>query len=339
MEPSASPTSIPPATTSVGGLETSDQIRLAAVFFPEAVKQRIDLMQTGGRFVHYTRAENAVKIIRNKKMWMRKPQWTNDYSEVEHGFRSLRSMFHEGEGGKRFRGALEVVVPNWVDKVIKPFDQWIENYRRDSYVACVSRHESRDDVSGRLHMWRAYCPQGDGVALVIKSAPFTAISDVLGAYSFPVSYRDEKQVDDYFAEIAANVERESDFIRNYPEPARVEWLLHELFRFEMLCTKHGSFFDEQEWRILYSPGRDQRDTKYMSKSVEIISGSPQPVFSIPLEPLPDYDISIPTILDRVIVGPTKFPTAVVESMVHELDVAGMKDASQKVFYSQIPLRL
>jgi hypothetical protein len=58
-----------------------------------------------------------------------------------------------------------------------------------------------------------------------------------------------------------------------------------------------------------------------------------------LEPLPDYDISIPTILDRVIVGPTKFPTAVVESMVHELDVAGMKDASQKVFYSQIPLRL
>ena len=318
---------------------TPDQLRLSSAFFPEAVKQRLALVQNGGRFVHYTRAENALKIIRNKRMWMRKPQWTNDYLEIEHGFQSLHSMFHKGEGGKRFKAALGAAVPDWIEKVLTPFDKWITNYRRNSYVACVSRHESVDDLSGRLHMWRAYCPQGDGVALVVKSDPFTAISDVLGAYGFPVSYRDQKQVDDYFAEIAANVERESDFIRNYPEPVYVQFLIHELFRYEMLCTKHSKFFDEQEWRILYCPDLDQRDPRRMTKSIEIINGSPQPVFSIPLEALPGYDISIPTILDRVIVGPTKFPDAVAESMIHELEGAGVKDAASKVFYSEIPLRL
>jgi hypothetical protein len=84
---------------------------------------------------------------------------------------------------------------------------------------------------------------------------------------------------------------------------------------------------------------DQRDPKRMTKSIEIISGAPQPVFSIPLEALPGYDISMPTILDRVIIGPTKFPDAVAESMIHELETAGVKDAGKKVFYSEIPLRL
>lgn len=317
---------------------TADQLRLMVTFFPEAAKQRAELMQTNGRFVHYIRADTAVKIIHSKRVWMRKPQWMNDYSEIRHGFRSLQAMFSEGEGGKKFKTALGTTVPEWLEKVVKPFDQWIDSYQRNSYVACVSRHEARDDLLGRLTMWRSYCPQ-DGVALVLNSAPFTAISDVLGAYSFPVSYRSQKDVDDYFGLIAENIEREADFIRNYPEPDRVTWLLRELFRFEMLCTKHSSFSDEQEWRILYSPDLDQRAPKHMTKSIELINGAPQPVYSIPLEALPGYDISVPTILDRIIVGPTKFPDAVAESLIHELEAVGVRDAAAKVFYSEIPIRL
>jgi hypothetical protein len=318
---------------------TPEQLRLAFAFYPEALKQRAVLMQGNGRFVHYTRAENALKIIRNKKVWMRKPQWMNDYSEIEHGFRSLRYMFHEGEGGKRFKAALGAAFPDWTEKVLKPFDEWIGNYQRNSYVACVSGHDPRDDDGGRLTMWRAYCPNGEGVALVLKSTPFTTISDVLGAYSFPVSYRSQQEVDAFFGKIAENVERETDFIKNYPEQDRIVALLHELFRFEMLCTKHHSFLDEREWRIVYSPDRDNRPAKHLSKSVEIIGGAPQPVYSIPLEELPGYDISIPSILDRVIIGPSRFPEAVFESFVHELGVAGVEEPLEKVFYSGIPLRL
>jgi hypothetical protein len=59
--------------------------------------------------------------------------------------------------------------------------------------------------------------------------------------------------------------------------------------------------------------------------------APQPIYSIPLEALPGYDISIPTILDRVIVGSTKSPDAVAEALIHEFERAGVKDAAKKVF--------
>lgn len=320
---------------------TPEQLRLMFAFFPEAAKQRMDLIQNSGRFVHYTRAENALKIIRHKKVWMRKPQWMNDYSEIEHGFRSLRYMFHEGEGGKRFKAALDASFPDWTEKVMKPFDQWIGNYQRNSYVACVSAHDSRDDNGGRLSMWRAYCPQGDGVAFVLKSAPFTMISDVLGAYSYPVSYRTQQEVDDYFGSIAENVEKEKDLIKHYNDQNHIAWILHELFRFEMLCTKHGSFIDEREWRIVHSPDRDKRDPQHLKKSVEMIGNAPQPIYSIPLEALPNYDISLPTILDHIIIGQVKtgFKDAIFESLCHELELVGVKEPGKLISYSEIPIRL
>jgi hypothetical protein len=79
----------------------------------------------------------------------------------------------------------------------------------------------------------------------------------------------------------------------------------------------------------------------MTKSVEVINGSQQPVYSIPLQTLPGYDISIPAILDRVIVGPARlgFQEAVAESLIHELTLAGVPDAGSKVFFSNIPLRM
>jgi hypothetical protein len=187
-------------------------------------------------------------------------------------------------------------------------------------------------------MWKSFCPQNDGVALVINSAPFTAISDVLGAFSFPVSCRTEREVDDHFGQIAANIQSEMELVKNYPDRSRIEWMVHELLRFEMLCTKHSSFLDEREWRIVYAPDRDVREPKPLAKSVEKIGAAPQPIYSIPLEPLSGYDISIPAILDRVIIGPAKFPDAVFESFEHELEQAGVKDARQRIFYSGIPLR-
>ena len=319
---------------------TPEQLRLMFAFFPEPAKQRMELIQNNGRFVHYTRAENALKIIRHKKVWMRKPQWMNDYSEIEHGFQSLKYMLHKGEGGKRFKAALDAALPEWKDTALKPFDQWINSYQSNSYVACVSAHDSRDDNGGRLTMWRAYCPQGDGVAFVLNSSPFTAISDVLGAYSYPVSYRNQQEVDDYFGLIAENIEKESELIKN-SDRNMLAHLLHELFRFEMLCTKHGSFVDEREWRIVHSPDRDKRNPQHLQKSVEIIGGAPQPIYSIPLEALPGYDISLPAILERVIIGQVKtgFRDAIFESLCHELESVGVSEPWKLISYSEIPLRL
>ena len=89
-----------------------------------------------------------------------------------------------------------------------------------------------------------------------------------------------------------------------------------------------------------TPDRDEVQYKkhVLTKSVEVISGIPQPVYSIPLRSFEGYDISIASILDRIIIGPSNFPGALLEAFWHELEASGVPDAKQKVFVSDIPLR-
>jgi hypothetical protein len=297
----------------------------------------MQIMQDRGRFVHYTNSVAGISIVRNKKVWMRKPQWMNDWSEIDHGFNCLQYTYQQGQGGKQFKDALNQVLPGLVDKVTKHFDGWLESYRRNSYVACVARHDPAEDHTGRLSMWTGHCAN-NGVAFVLKSDPFTAISDVLGAYSFPVAYRTREEVDASFGSLSPAIAQNAELIKE-ADPNFIEYMVHELFKYSMLCTKHHSFKDEQEWRIVYTPDRDATSPRLMEKSVEFINGAPQPVFNIPLAAHPGYDISLPTILDRIVIGPTRFPGAVWESFVHELDLAGVPEAAKKVFFSEIPLRV
>lgn len=320
------------ATQSVG---EADFPKLAATFFPIAMSKRNELIE--GRLVHYTNSIAGISMLRNREVWMRKPQWMNDYTEVEHGFECIARMYKEGTGGKKFKEALEVLSPGIVERVVSHFDSWLPTYRRNTFVTCVSQHDPEEDATGRMGMWTAHGSQ-NGVAIVLKPEPFTSLSDVLGAYSFPVSYRSADQVDAHFGEIAENIIASQAQLKHLPT-VNLEHLLHELFRFEMLCTKRHAFKDEREWRIVYAPDRFPTDRKPpITKHVEFINGAPQPVCKIPLETLPGYDISIQAILDRIIVGPTEFPTAVVESFVIELERAGVADAASKVFYADVPLR-
>ena len=63
--------------------------RLTEIVLPHAVKQRALLTKRKGRFVHYTSAENAIKIFNSKQVWLRSVRSMNDYMEVEHGFKYL----------------------------------------------------------------------------------------------------------------------------------------------------------------------------------------------------------------------------------------------------------
>jgi hypothetical protein len=61
--------------------------RLEAIFHPLATMHREGLFTdaTGARFVHYTSAESALKIITSKRLWMRNTTCMADYREVRHG--------------------------------------------------------------------------------------------------------------------------------------------------------------------------------------------------------------------------------------------------------------
>lgn len=159
--------------------------------------------------------------------------------------------------------------------------------------------------------------------------------------SSPVAYFDKVGVERHFETIADNIAGSMDFVRALPRESIVA-SIHEALRFGMICCKHPGFAEEREWRIVYNPDRDYhpREKRALQRRVESINGTPQPLYAIPLKKFEDgYDLEIGSILDRVIVGPSEFPSAIIEALQIELENAGVADARSKVVFSDIPLRV
>ena len=120
------------------------------------------------RFVHYTRAEAAMKILKSKQVWMRKSMCMNDYMEVLHGIRYLEDIF-TSKLGDRFKFVLNGLFPDLALKMPTMFVNSKLKLLTDTYITCVSEHNSGpEDVYGRLSMWRAY-GGNSGVALVMQT--------------------------------------------------------------------------------------------------------------------------------------------------------------------------
>ncbi len=80
--------------------------KLEGIFMPEARKIRDAFYANSRRFVHYTSADAALKIIKTKRLWMRNTTCMIDYREVEHGFEMFRSFFSNEEKRRARRSAL-----------------------------------------------------------------------------------------------------------------------------------------------------------------------------------------------------------------------------------------
>lgn len=319
---------------------TPDQLRAFTIFFPHAAARYQAVIEKRTRFVQYTRAENLLAMLRSRSVWLRKTSVMNDYSEISHGWEVSQQAFEHSDGGKRFRKSLDDAHPGIVKKIAENFDPWISNYQLNTYVASVSEHDASEDKLGRLSMWRAYGGRS-GVAIVLKPDLFLASSTSLGAISSPVAYFDKSMVEQHFDIIASNISANSSFVKGLP-PEQIIQTIHEALRFGMICCKHPGFAEEREWRVVYNPDRDIRaiDNRPIQRRVETIGGTPQPVYAVPLKKLDDgYDLEIASILDRIIVGPSEFPSAIIEALQIELENLGVPDARKKVVFSDIPLRL
>ena len=55
------------------------------VFFPYAMKKGLDMDSKNLSFVHYTSASNALRILRNREITLRRSSLMNDFSEIDHG--------------------------------------------------------------------------------------------------------------------------------------------------------------------------------------------------------------------------------------------------------------
>jgi hypothetical protein len=71
----------------------SDFERLVGIFLPYTYERRSEVHAQNIRFVHYTSAEAAMRILKSKSVWMRNSSCMNDYMEVRHGLALLTSTY------------------------------------------------------------------------------------------------------------------------------------------------------------------------------------------------------------------------------------------------------
>jgi Protein of unknown function (DUF2971) len=313
-----------------------DADRIKRIFFPYMDLKTREFMAAGGRFVYYTTADTAMSILRNRQFWMRSTTTMNDYMEVEHGFECLNAAY-KAEPGNIFNRSLDACFPGLSEDLKNYFNAWLPGIRQDTYITCVSEHSAEEDQNGRLSMWRAYGGQA-GVALILNGAVMFSKSDALGAYSSPVAYLNPDTFAAEFAEIAKNIECEASYIRSLDREA-VKHIVFNIFRFAVLCTKHPGFHEEREWRVVASPA--MHPSMLLVSTVEVVRGTPQTVLKIDLQNHPDQGLiglSLPELLNRIIIGPCEFPQAILKAFRQLLVEAGVPEPDSKIVVSDIPLR-
>lgn len=312
-------------------MKTSNEERLSRIFFKYAHSKIDDVRAENTRFVHYTNAEAALSILKNREVWMRNSTCMNDFMEVRHGWNCLNASY------QKLKPILEDIYSGLSTEIEKLFDGWTPHFLTSTYLTCISEHEDYEDNIGRLSMWRAYS-ENTGVALVLNNSSFLSESDALKIYTSPVAYLNDREFGEMVDQFIENIKKEIQFIKEQPREVIKAHFFH-MMRFAILSTKHPGFREEKEWRVIYSPTYEGSD--YLTNCIEVIGGSPQTIYKIPLKDVPEkglFGVEIPSLINRIIIGPTQYSTAVWEAFVKILGATGATNPDKMVFVSDIPLR-
>ena len=316
---------------------SDNQLRLLNIFLPLAMEKFNAARKNNIRFVHYTTADAAMNILRSKEVWMRKTSCMNDYMEVKQGIDCLVKAYHS-KVGEQLQATLNEICSGIADEIANLFDDWIPHFVNDTYIACLSEHKVTEDAHGRLSMWRAYS-QSTGVALVLNNAPFLAYVGPSGVYSSPVAYLDDEAFECELQRVVEGIRGNEAFLRGQGRETLVGAVFNA-FKCAALCTKHPGFIEEREWRAIYMPLMEK--SPRVKICIEAVAGTPQTICKFSLMNSPGDSVSgieLPELLDRIIVGPTKYPEAMFEAFTSLLAGAEVNDPASRVHISGIPLRL
>jgi hypothetical protein len=191
----------------------TDQMRLSGIFMPYAKARRDEVVAQKGRFVHYTSTENAIKIIRSKKMWMRNAKCMNDYMEVSHGHELLVQFFQDQGRKELFFEALKPCGEEVARKAIELFDEWWKKLEFNTFITSISEHEASENNHGRLSMWRAY-GQLSARAAIVLNVPFEPDDATKGLKVMlsPVGYFGYSEVERELYAVKDNIKNNMSFL-------------------------------------------------------------------------------------------------------------------------------
>jgi hypothetical protein len=135
-----------------------------------------------------------------------------------------------------------------------------------------------------------------------------------------------------------NVRANRDYLRTLKREFLAR-LVFQIFASGIVCLKHEGFHEEREWRAIYTP--KCWSSLIVECSTEVVAGVPQIVHKVPLDgsasPL-IADLGFAQVFDRLIVGPTPYPWPIYGAFVEALKAAGVPNAEELVFVSNIPIR-
>lgn len=323
-------------------METSEQTaigdELERIFVPLAYSKRKKMHDENRLFVHYTSAENAVKILTSKRLWLRNARCMNDYSEAYFGHQQLVRIFQNEELKADFVSALASYGEDTGNRVLKHFDEWWKNIQFNTFISSISEHELLENVHGRLSMWRAYGGNSAKAALVLRVPLVPGRVAGLRLLLSPVEYFNCEEAEFEFRNALRSI-RDNEDILTKVDPNLVFNMAFFMLVLAALCLKHKGFSEEKEWRIIYLPQALPSDN--IERGVEVIGGIPQIVYKIPLENNVEKQIdgvSIPDLIERVIVGPSVYPMPIFDAFSNILLDAGIPDPGARLVVSDIPLR-
>ena len=177
--------------------------RLAGIFMPYATAKLAALRAKNKRVVHYSSAENILKIISTSTIWLRNSRCMADYSEIELGYSMLHNFFQKKPNREAFFNAVNACGPNIANEAIALFDQWWADMRFNTFIYSVSQHEDSEDNHGRLSMWRAF-GQLSRAAMVMR-IPDEGAAQGLRVMLSPVAYIGETEVEQQLWDVIANI--------------------------------------------------------------------------------------------------------------------------------------
>ena len=312
-----------------------------AVFLSEFIHNEKTLISSQQKLVHYTNADAASSILKNKEVWLRNVTTMNDFKEIQHGFECLQNAYLKAvEMG--LNNILDTICTGLSAKVYEMIQRGLEQeLQKDTYILCLSEHISpEEDNIGRLSMWRAY-GSSNSVAFVINTNNFfTDQADNLGIFATKINYYSKEDFESYFNKVIKRIEDSQKILEQFPSHL-LERNILIWFMFLCISTKHPGFKEEKEWRVIYCP--NILVSKVIEEARVSINCTPQKIYKLPLNgenpgEFTYYRPSASALINRLIIGPTAFPLVLEETFLALLNEAGVPNAEEKLITSDIPMR-
>jgi hypothetical protein len=287
---------------------------------------------------HYTSLPVLAAILQNNEVWFSHPLLMNDPEEVAFGLETGAQLFFTSEIIKAACGSTERF-NTLRNTFIYWFNRFTKEHLPDTYVFCLSEH-AKEDNDGLLSLWRGYGDNGKGVAIVLDTAALVPREEspfIIGKVDYGTREDRINRIQKRIAHFAEILEKSA-----IPDEKLVicSFYFFQRLKSFAIFTKHRGFKEENEWRVVYM--RDIDEAKILDPMLGYSVGPADaaPKLKLKIEKiagLPETDLSLSKIIERIILGPLSSPLAR-NAVAKMLESVGLADLKDRIKRSTIPFR-